>query len=172
MCDPSGIVDRMLPTRVDKWLRFATSCGLLLLLVAQQKVCPWLTTPPVVEEAAGPATPPPATPADNTGAPPDESERAPQFVPYVLSDPPTLRWPAAWSTATARETAGWHDGITASGQLHPTPTPDAAPDVDWTAGFRAARPTDDRVEAVADPPARILPTCLLSTVFPTGPPAA
>jgi hypothetical protein len=110
----------MLALRVDKWLRVGSGFALLLFLVAQEKVCPWLVNP------AGKAAPRPrATTSDPTRTP-DKREKPP--VPLLLADAPAPRWPASWAQTTLRQPTGARDGAVgrgprdhATGQSAPLP---------------------------------------------------
>ena len=107
--DAGGIITQMLALRVDKWLRVGSGFVLLLFLVAQEKVCPWLVNP------AGKAAPRPrATTADPTRQPTPE-KRAKPSVPLLLADAPAPRWPASWAQTTLRQTTGARDGVVSRG---------------------------------------------------------
>lgn len=105
----------MFTLRLDKSLRVACGVGLLWLLVVQEKLCPWLLTPPDQPEsavAAGSAAKPPPT----------RDKRAKPRLPHILPDTPLSRWPAGWFHHTLRQTPGDRDGVVSCGQQHPSPT--------------------------------------------------
>lgn len=101
--------------RVDKWMRVGAGFGLLLLLAAQEKVCPWLLAPPS-ESDPNAAAPQPPQPDGDEGP----GKRGAKRLPYVLPDATAPRWPAAWNQTTLRQTTGWHDGVVSCGQRDPS----------------------------------------------------
>lgn len=100
----------MLALRVDKWVRVGSGLGLLLLLVAQEKVCPWLFTVPSRPEPEA-VTSQPAS--DESKA---AKKRANKRLPHILPDAPAPRWPGAWGQLTFRSTNGDRDGFVNGGR--------------------------------------------------------
>jgi hypothetical protein len=145
----------MLTLRVDKWLRVGAGCGVLLLLVAHQKLCPWLVDPPTSIEAESAKTKPhhrfdflPVRLADPL---PDDEEPAKHtlpWLPYLLPDSAavTPRWPVSWNVVALRPAAGWRDGIVSCGGLRPgvrglsAQTPIDAADLAWHVFLTPAEP--------------------------------
>ena len=101
----------MLTLRVDKWLREGSGVGLLLLLVAQEKVCPWLLMPPPPGVQRWCAASAPAADACKRS-----EKRTKPTLPCILPDAPAPRWPAGWSQTTIRQTTGVRDGVLTCGQ--------------------------------------------------------
>jgi hypothetical protein len=106
--------------RVDKWLSVGAGFGLLLLLSAQQRLCPWLTATPPAEPGTE------ATPARGAQDAPDTADRTPRKrayprLPYLLpgSNTATPRSTAGWSQAALRLRNGWHDGVCSCGPQQP-----------------------------------------------------
>lgn len=89
---------KMLSLRADKPLRVACGLGMLLLLAAHEKVCPWLRTP-APRDVPDPAQPtaPPST--DSSPA-----KRAPKRLPHVLPEVAAPRWPTGWTLGPPRAT--------------------------------------------------------------------
>lgn len=158
----------MFALRVDKWLRVGSGFALLLFLVAQEKVCPWLVTP-----ATKAAPRPRATTSDPAGTP---EKREKPAVPLLLADAPAPRWPASWAQTTLRQPAGARDGAVCCGPRdhaagHSAPLQAAVGDaLAWRcfqqplAALDARLPLRDSCSPV-DPAVR---TCLCRT----GPPRA
>ncbi len=82
--------------RADKPLRVACGVGLLLLLAAHEKVCPWLWTPPQADKPD--AASPPTSPCDKSPA-----KKAPKRLPHVLPEVAAPRWPTGWPAGIARD---------------------------------------------------------------------
>lgn len=80
--------------RADKPLRVACGLGLLLLLAAHEKVCPWLWTPPQADK------PDAAPPPDSSDRSPDK--KAPKRLPHILPEVAAPRWPTGWPAGVAR----------------------------------------------------------------------
>lgn len=99
----------MLTSRLDRWMRVGAGCGLLLLLVAQQRLCPWLTTAPRdVDECVADAADTKSTTTDE-----ETTKRAIPQLPYVAAgmSAPLPRWSELNDQTTIRRTLGHHDGV-------------------------------------------------------------
>lgn len=155
----------MLAFRLDKWVRVAAGLGMLLLLLAQEKVCPWLLRRPHCAESQPAALP---RAANETDAP--EQRRKP-VLSHVLPDAPVPRWPASWNQVTLRQTTGARDGVVSCGEENPrrdasTRAAEDAPA--WRCFLQPRRPVDSAPPAatyrvMADPAVR-------TSITPTGPP--
>ncbi len=154
----------MRSVRLDNTARLAAASGLLLLIIAQQKVCPWLLTPiePVCTSTSD------ASDQSTPGAP----ERKRASPPYVVPDVSAPRWSGASQFASARQTVGAQDGVPRRGAQPPT-TP---PTVDESILDASLWPLvaftcigDGECVALNDPLLRLHPA-LRSTIRPTGPP--
>ncbi len=164
-------MDEMLTLQVDKWLRVGAGFGLLLLLGAQQKLCPWLSHPP--SEAEGRV-------AEAKGSHDDEGQspgkREPKRLPYLLTDTPAPdpRRPAAWNQATLRKTIGWHDGVVSCGEQNPSSGASPA-DQPAIANSPAWHRFQQPVEPARLPRRPVCPTVLIdpavrTSISRTGPP--
>lgn len=162
----------MLTQRVNKWLRIACGLGLLLLLVVQQKLCPWLVNPP--PEPGQRTTEPTALPLGESRLP---QKHAATRLPFLLpgSPPSSPRWPTAWNQIALRHTMGWRDGVVASGAFRAARDTNDTHVSDQHAAWyvwRLPRPTDTQftpagpqvVHATTDPTLR-------TSISRTGPPA-
>lgn len=97
----------MQTVRADNWLRVGSGVALLLLLAAQEKVCPALLRAPR----------PVAQPADTPTGPSKPKKRAAPVLPHIVPDATAPRWPAAMSIQTAfRLALGDRDGTPAGGR--------------------------------------------------------
>jgi hypothetical protein len=99
--------------RLDKSLRVACGVALLWLLVVQEKLCPWLLTPPSEPDssAVAPGSAPRARPA---------SEKRPKpRLPHILPDTLIPRWPAGSLQQTLRQAGDDRAGVVSCGQQHP-----------------------------------------------------
>lgn len=149
----------MRSVRLDNTARLCAAGGLMLLIVAQQKLCPWLRTP--VETSA------PSTGRDAR----EERGRKRAALPYVVPDVSAPRWSGAAQFSTARQAVGAHNGVPRWGAQRPTPP---APDdtfVDvthWPIPAPLGAHDGERLVA-AGQPMRLHPA-LRSTIRPTGPP--
>jgi len=81
--------------RADKPLRVACGLGLLLLLAAHEKACPWLWIPPQADKPDAAA--PPTDPADKS-----PTKKAPKRLPHVLPEVAAPRWPTGWPAGASR----------------------------------------------------------------------
>lgn len=111
---------RMLSFRLDKWLRVGAGLGLLLLLAAQEKVCPWAWRLPesgARDSAEAPVPSPASSDAEDADSP--ERKDKPRVLPYLLPDATAPRWPAAWNQVTVRQTIGARDGVVSCGKRDP-----------------------------------------------------
>ncbi len=157
--------------RFEMPARLGAAGGLLLLLIVQQKLCPW---PIATREAQ-----PPEEPArdvvplggDDADAPAPAKRPVPPPPLYIVPDAPAPRWAALWSDAAARLAVGWHDGVVSCGP--PRPKVDSAPALLSSATPRAWNCLDAFITARAVAPPRspchpALGTCLVRT----GPPVA
>ncbi len=132
-------------------MRLGGGLGLLLLLVAQQKVCPWVLSAPSASTRArhaprsGPvagdaprACPGPAGPASPAGKPPMPAQRQ-ASISGLLVDAVPVRWPGLPNRATLEESVGWREGTVARGPLDTSTGSSAAlpvailPDLHWPA---------------------------------------
>ncbi len=100
--------------RLDKLVRAICGLGMLWLLAAQEKVCPWLLTVPTAAGVNRPA----AAPGSESTSP--KKKPAKKILPHVLPDATAPRWPAGWDTVAFRQTTGLRDGVTSCGQPDPT----------------------------------------------------
>ena len=168
-----GIMTGMLTSRADKWTRIAIGLNLLLLLVAQQKLCPWLMTPPREAKPDPPDTHQNQSHDDRT-----DPEKPSNDLPFLLPDTeaPAPRWPASWNQARLRQTTGWHDGVVSCGELDPSeshsPTAEASLPDRW-AWHRFLLP----VEPCGLSPRPVGPTlttdpAVRTSISRTGPPRA
>lgn len=165
--------------RVDKGLRIGAGVGLLLLLAAQGKFCPWLTAPPPEPQADGErpgAGGAPAAPdaAAAPGAPAEGRKPAKPRLAHLLPDTAAPRWPASWSQVVIRQAAGARDGVISQGQRDPgAPVAAALPAAaggDW---HRLQRPAGPENVILAATARRSPPETHFQTVIQrTGPPAA
>ena len=92
----------MFARRLDNWLRVACGACPLWLLVVQEKLWPWLLSPPV-----------PAASARLPGKPLPKSK-----LPYVVPDTLQSRWSATESQHGLRH-SGNRDGVVSCGQQRP-----------------------------------------------------
>jgi hypothetical protein len=103
----------MFTLRLDKSLRVACGFGLLWLLVVQEKLCPWLLTPPSESDSAA------ITPGSAPQARPASDKRPKPRLPHILPDTPIPRWPVGWLQQTLRQAVGDRDGVVSCGQQNP-----------------------------------------------------
>jgi len=163
----------MLTLRADKWLSVGAGFGLLLLISAQQRFCPWLMTTPPPEPGTE------AAPAERTAGSSERSEhKRPQSrLPYLLPDSnaATPRGTAGSSQAALRLRNGWCDGICSCGPRQalagsPNLPPAIPPDhLAWHCFQQPVAPplltVGERARPGADP---AIATCIART----GPPRA
>ena len=109
----------------DKLVRICTGAAILLLLAAEQKVCPWLLVPPKppksTEAARNPAElqatdkhpPSPSNPIQK-----HESSRIPLSLTSILPEAMPVRRPSPLNRASLEETVGYCEGTIAYGPLH------------------------------------------------------
>jgi hypothetical protein len=153
---------------MDRCVRMGAGLGLLLLLAAQEKVCPWLVTPPVEPErgtGAAPAAP---------GNEPKPHKRGKTSLPHLLPDTPTLRRSAATSQTTVRQTAGARDGVVSCGRRNPAPvggssTLAGSDPCGWHLLLEPIRPGKWVLPPVRD--FRPMDAAVRTCIRPTGPPA-
>jgi hypothetical protein len=114
----------MLTLRVVKWLRLSAGLGLLLLLAAQQKVCPWVfkvTGDKPTESAEAESAPLPTAPDADSDA--DDARTNKRTLPHLLPDATAPRWPASAHQSTARQVTGARDGVVSCGEREPSRDP-------------------------------------------------
>jgi hypothetical protein len=149
----------MRSVRLDNTARLCAAGGLVLLIVAQQKLCPWLHTAIEIQ-----------TPGTGRDAA-DEHGRKRVALPYVVPDVSAPRWSGAAQYSSVRQTVGSHDGVPRRGAQRPTtPAPDGAilDALHWP--IMSLCPADDGERVVAaGAPLRLHPA-LRSTISTTGPP--
>lgn len=116
----------MLAFRVDRWVRIVAAAGLLCLLIAQQKLCPWLASPPHQPEPRT-ATPPTDVPAEDPAAQKSATRPLPYLLPGTCVTAPRLG--GVFDQTAQRQGTGWHDGVVSCGPREPQAAPDvpAAP---------------------------------------------
>ena len=172
----------MLTLRMDKWLRVGAGCSVLLLLTAQQKLCPWLVDPPESTEAQSAKTKPHILfdflTARASDPPPDEepAKRTSPRLPYLLPDSAaaTPRWSVSWNAAALRPAAGWRDGIVSCGGPRPErgSSTQAAADVvglAWHVFLAPAEPVGVFTSCSAASLTRVHPA-VGNSILRTGPP--
>ncbi len=160
----------MLTLRADKWVRIGAGGALLLLLLAQQKLCPWLLAPPA------PADPAPAE-ADTATANEDKEEQQRQAarLPHLLPDAaaaPAPRWSASWDADRHRATTGWHEGVVACGPRDQgaPPTVAVSDEFNWHVFLCPVAPAQRASLVAGHVPA--IHAVLITTILRTGPPLA
>ena len=106
-------------------MRICTGAAMLLLLTAEQKVCPWLLVPPKPPKSAEAANDPaelqstdkhPTSPSGPNER--DESFPMPFSLASVLPEAIPVRWPSPLNRASLEETVGYCEGTIARGPLH------------------------------------------------------
>jgi hypothetical protein len=85
-----AIIRWMLSPRADKLLRLSSGLGLLVLLAAEEKVCPWLVTPPS-ERAVARGDSAEGTGGDAREVPPDKKRLPSLSLHAVLPEASDLR---------------------------------------------------------------------------------
>lgn len=137
--------------RSDKWLRIGAGVGLLL-VAAQEKLCPWLANPP----------PDPI----QAKAPPKRQ------LPYLQVDTAAPRRPAACLQSAARDAEGRREGIVSRGPQESSAVSIPAPPVDLDVTWHAlARLDGSRIDVVASPVFRpLVHNSLATSILRTGPP--
>jgi len=159
----------MFALRMDKSLRVATGLGLLLLLAAQEKVCPWLVTPPKPADKGA------ADPAARPDGKQDTRKKAKTRLPYLLPDAVAPRRPAACSEASSRIIDRARDGIVSCGHRDPYAGDDFAanPPYDpcaWHCFLEPSVPANAQPgEILALPPQNL---AMQTAIQRTGPPRA
>lgn len=165
---------------VDKLVRISAGLAMLLLLAAEEKVCPCLYTPPA--DPAAPQTAPknadPLPATDSASDPTDGDEPTPEPLSLVavLPDVLPVRWPGQPRRAALAETTGAYGGTVACGPRDRSGGngPDTAawtePIPPWLVGFAPPALTgtiqpSNRTVAVRDP-------AVATILLRTGPPAA
>jgi hypothetical protein len=151
--------------RLDKSLRVACGVGLLGLLVVQEKLWPWLLTPPDPPK-------PSVTAPSPVGQTPGTDKRPSPGLPYILPDTPLSRWPAGCFDQTLRYAAGDRDGVVSCGQQNPKSGTTALSAADADAGawrrFQCLSGALRVVEGTA-PPLGVIPA-VRTCISRTGPP--
>ncbi len=118
----------MLLSRLERWLRVSAGLGVLLLLVAQEKVWPWALRGLPLEQPAVDQQQPlvPQTLATSaadvadTSAPTDEEQKdQPVCLPYMVPDACAPRWPTTCHPFETRQSIGTRDGVVSCGSRHP-----------------------------------------------------
>ena len=163
----------MLTLRVSKCLRLVAGFGLLLLLMAQQKLCPWLVSPSSKPQP-GAAT----TASTNSEQDDAARKRESRRLPFLLPDTPAPapRWASACSQVLLRHSTGWRDGVVSCGERSPsTGNSHAGQPVvaDHWAWHRFLLPVEPR--GLPQPPADVLTAidpAVRTSISPTGPPVA
>jgi len=168
----------MMRAWADKLVRLSAGAGLVLLLAAEQKVCPWLLHPPAKARVGGGQTQPahPARadqgPAERTAAP---QRPKPEPLSLISALPQAL--PARWSWsadgAIWQELSGHRDGVVVCGPLRPSPAPSTQ---GTPANFPSWRLLDGQPPVVraAEPrqaAGRIADPAIATLLLRTGPPA-
>jgi hypothetical protein len=146
----------MLRLRADKWMRVGAGFGFVLLLAVQEKVCPWLTTPP-------------APAPQNSDSQPGQKKSRP-VLPVILPDTAA---PRLQNAGTPGPSITARDGVVSCGQQSPTTPPSADVPAPASAGWRqlqtpaacATAPLTLRWETPRDPAVR-------TALRRTGPPPA
>ena len=117
----------MLKTWADKLVRISAGVALLLLLAAEEKVCPWLLVPPTQPDASQGAVdagtlPEAPLPGDDTAGDqsPDESSRRPLSLSGLFPDVVPARRTSNVDRAAFEEAIGRREGTVACGPLHVT----------------------------------------------------
>jgi len=105
----------------DNVVKISGGLAVLLLVAAEEKVCPWFVSPPsatrkTTNSAASGTTAPPA-PVEK----PTPTKSAPLTVLSALPDAVLARWPGGPNRALPAETEAWHDGTVARGPVQPPP---------------------------------------------------
>lgn len=118
---------RMRLQKLDMWVRLSAGCGLIILVSAQQKLCPWLFSAP--GEPPAPAAPVTDTESDQQRRTTDPRHRdaPPPRLPYLLQGATNAAPRAAthWSPTSYRATTGWRDGVSAASLSVPAGPADA-----------------------------------------------
>jgi hypothetical protein len=99
-----------MPTsRTDKWGCFVAGVGLVLLVVAQEKLCPWLALATPERNVEAEAAAPERAPREADGD--DVPSKSRQPLPHIVPDAPAPRWACAWHNYEERHTLGARDGV-------------------------------------------------------------
>ncbi len=160
-----GRMPRMLSLWTDRLARVGSGLGLLLLLAAQENVCPWLIPQPI-------QTPTPVPAREQST---DHPKRHKPILPLVLRDAPPRPKPVGWAHATLRHTYGDRDGVVSCGPRD-AESPNAGPPVAWSnplAWHALQLPAEPVTVRLSPDDQRAMPAPALHTcITPTGPPRA
>lgn len=164
----------MLLGRLDKWARLGAGLGVILLLVAQEKVWPWIARPQPTADATQVAetqTPPASNPE-----PSDDSDQAPhskRVLPHLTLEAAFPRWASGFDAAARHEALQERDGVIAAGSLRPTATATPNDTNDDVAALWRVQLVIQRLAAPATARAALPPHPALHSVLQrTGPPVA
>lgn len=111
---------RMRFRRADKLLRLTAGLGLLLMLAAEEKVCPWLLAPPVDADAPGSTTPADAT--DNSSQDADPNPEPLSWVGCLPDAAPPARVASLARMWIIEQGMDRHAGVIACGPVRPPRT--------------------------------------------------
>jgi hypothetical protein len=158
--------------RVDRVVRLTSGLAVLLLVATQEKVCPWLDeVPPEVQRAAARSEP------DKSADDPEAPEVPLPSLASTLPDIVAPRWPAR---AAASAIPGFVRGKAVPGTADRSGDYDTSVAPPWELSVAVPFPwqvplrssaTADSV-SVAGRVLLVLPGALLTSISPTGPPAA
>lgn len=129
---PIAIMAGMLILRTEHWLRVGAGFGLLLLLATQEKLCPWVLTPPseTPSDAVDASAAPPDAPAPAEDADPSRDARTKRKappLPLLLPDATAPRWPAFFGDVSVDHVISARNGVVACGFNRPPPAPAPSP---------------------------------------------
>lgn len=157
--------------KLDMWVRLSAGCGLIILVSAQQKLCPWLFSAPLEQPPVPPVVDDART-AANRATDQGHRDTPPPRLPYLLQGATTATPRAAthWSPTSYRATTGWRDGVRAASLSVPSGSAQAS-----VLATRLAWPHATDLPSGLRPtgPAPLVgPQTLMGVaLFPTGPPA-
>jgi hypothetical protein len=156
--------------RADRLVRLTSGLGVLLLVATQEKVCPWLEeVPPEARRAAARSEP------DQSADDPEAPEVPPPSLASTLPDVVAPRWPArAAAPAIPGSLRSKSATADTSGDCDTSDAPpwelSGAVPFPWHVPLRPSATADSVL--VAGQVLFVLPGALLTSISPTGPPAA